>query len=374
MIRFALKTLLFDRGKLLIAVLGVVFSVVLVSIQGGLFLGLMSKASMLVDYSQADIWISRRGVENVDFSHVLPERWLSRLRAVPEVQEAQPLIVGKAMATTPDGGYEDVWVIGEAPESSIGFNWRYDAGQRRQAMGADAVTIDVHDRWKLGDLGIGDTFELNGRRARIAATTNGVLGFLVTPYLTTNINSARAFCSIPDHQCSYFLVKALPGQPIDELCRKLRDRLPEAEVMPAGTFGSRSRQYWMSRTGIGLSFGASTALGLVVGLVMVAQSLYAITLDRLSDYATLKAMGAHDREIWLVLVTQALAIALAGSIVGVAVTYAAVVLVATPVTPIITPLWLVIVGVLVNIGICLASASLPARRIHRVDAQTVLQG
>ncbi len=53
----AVKTLLADRAKLLTALVGVVFSVVLVSIQGGLFLGLIRKASMLVDHGQGLITI-----------------------------------------------------------------------------------------------------------------------------------------------------------------------------------------------------------------------------------------------------------------------------------------------------------------------------
>ena len=373
MIRFALKTLFFDRGKLLIALVGVIFSVVLVSVQGGLFLGLMSKASMLVDNSQADIWVCRRGVENVDFAHLLPEAWLTRARGTPGVLHAEPLVVGKSMATLRAGGYEDVWVIGEAPRSQIPFKWPYTAGARESTWTSEAISIDQYDTWKLGDARLGDVLELGGRRARVAAHTRGVLGFLVTPYLTTSIDSARQYCGVPDHLCSYLLVRAAPNASVTDVCQQLRRRLPEADVLPAATFGAQSRRYWMSRTGIGLSFGASTALGLFVGLVMVAQSLYALTLDRLSDYATLKAMGADISEIHRVLMAQALAIALIGCVIGGLLSQTLVANAATPITPIVVPFWLTLVGIVVNIAICLASASLPARRIRRVDPLTVLQ-
>lgn len=374
MIQFALKTLLFDRGKLTIAMLGVVFSVVLMGMQGGLFLGLMSKASLLTESSEADLWVSRRGVENVDFANYLPIRWANRIRSLPSVAEAQPIIVGKTVATTSGGEYEDVCVIGEPPDSGIRFRWRYAQGDRQQAMAPESVSLDSLDAWKLGNPQVGDVIELGGRRARINAMTKGVLGFLVTPYLTTSMRSAQRYCSIPSHQCSYFVVKAGPGASLENIKRQIEAVLPEVEVMTSDGFGRLSMKYWMSRTGIGLSFGAATMLGLLVGLVMVAQSLYAMALDRTTDYATLKAMGAYPHEILQVLVTQALVIGLGGATIGVFITYTSVWLGSTPVTPIVTPAWLMAAGVVINLVICLVSVLLPLWRIQNVDAASVLQG
>ena len=84
---FALKTLLSDRGKLLTALVGVVFSLVLVNIQGGLYFGLMAKASVLVDHSDADIWVGHQHLENVDFAHNIPEVWLNRIRGLSGVEQ-----------------------------------------------------------------------------------------------------------------------------------------------------------------------------------------------------------------------------------------------------------------------------------------------
>ena len=78
--KLAIRTLIYDRGKLLAALVGVIFSVVLVNVQGGLFIGLMSKASFLIDQGDADIWVGHRdrGMHNLDFAHPMPLRWLQR--------------------------------------------------------------------------------------------------------------------------------------------------------------------------------------------------------------------------------------------------------------------------------------------------------
>ena len=104
----AFKTLLSDRGKLLAGLIGVVFSIVLVNIQGGLFSGLMSKATLLVDRGNADIWVGNKGMHNVDFAHDIPERWVHRIRSIPGVEEAEPIRISFSEMMLPSGEYESV--------------------------------------------------------------------------------------------------------------------------------------------------------------------------------------------------------------------------------------------------------------------------
>ncbi|MBN1911253.1 MAG: ABC transporter permease, partial [Pirellulales bacterium] len=85
----ALRTLMADRGKLLTALVGVVFSIVLVNVQGGLFLGLIRKASLLVEHGEADVWVGHKNMHNVDFPRDIPRRWVNRVRAVPGVRRAE---------------------------------------------------------------------------------------------------------------------------------------------------------------------------------------------------------------------------------------------------------------------------------------------
>src|SRR5581483_10336858 len=95
----AIKAMLADRSKLLTSLLGVAFSVVLINLQGGLLIGLIQKASLLVDYGQADIWVGHRHSTNVDMGTFIPERWIHRVRGVPGVERAEPYIVMFGQAT-----------------------------------------------------------------------------------------------------------------------------------------------------------------------------------------------------------------------------------------------------------------------------------
>lgn len=374
MLWFALKTLVSDRGKALTALVGVVFSLVLVNIQGGLYFGLLRKASLLTDYGDADIWVGHPHVENVDFAENIPEVRINRVRGLPGVESAHPYLVTKGIATLPGGGFEDIWIIGADPQTMTGGGWSFVAGSRDELLRPDGISIDELDARKLGNPALGDVLEVNGRRAKVVARTHGIVGFVTTPYVFTTIDTARRFSETPAAYCSYFLVRAQPGVDVRALRNTIREQVPDLAVYTAGEFGRLSQDYFLHRTGIGISFGAATLLGLLVGLLIVGQSLYALALDHLKDYATLKAIGAEDRQVGAVITLQALSIASFGTAIGLALVHVIQRTLSTPMAPIEIPFELLSGGVVVVFGICLASTILPAVRIRHVDPAVVLQG
>jgi putative ABC transport system permease protein len=373
MLLFALKTLVYDRGKLIVALSGVVFSVVLVNIQGGLFLGMIQKASLLVDHCDADIWVAHHGIHSADIPAEIPIAWLNRVRGLPGVREAAPYVVASGPMTLPSGDYEGVWIIGADAETLLGGGWGFTQGSQLDLRRPDGIAVDELDAWKLGNPQVGDVLEINGHRAKIVAKTNGILGFVTAPYVFTTLDNAQRYARMPESHCSFYLVDAADGADLDWLCQEIEEHIPELEAYTAEAFSRRSQVYWATRTGIGMSFGGATVLGLLVGFVMVAQSLYALVLDHLSDYATLKAIGADSHHIYSVLMLQGLTIAGLGSTVGCLVVYALQQLTSTPYAPIEVPPWLMGAGVAIAIVICIFSSLLPLRRLHQVDPAVVLQ-
>src|SRR5579885_254960 len=228
----AIKSMLADRGKLLTSLLGVSFAVVLVNLQGGLFLGLMRKASLLIDYGQADVWVGHRHMNNVDMGSFVPERWVHRLRAVDGVERADAYVVAGSVATMPDGRTENVLVVGCDPASMLGNAWLMVEGDARGIRQQEGVLVDACNVKRLGDCRVGDVREIKGHRARVVGLTRGITGFTSVPYVFTTVDRARAKygLGIPPGQCSYFLVKAKPGTDPHELCERLRQRVPELDA------------------------------------------------------------------------------------------------------------------------------------------------
>ncbi|MEA1950842.1 MAG: ABC transporter permease [Planctomycetota bacterium] len=369
----ALKTLIADRGKLLTALVGVVFSIVLVNVQGGLFLGFITKAGLLVDNGKADIWIGHKEMHNVDFPRDIPRRWLNRVRGIAGVERAQPYLIGWSDMTLPSGGFEQVVVVGVERESLLGNVWNMKRGRADAILKTDGIIVDECELAKLEFPEMNEVRELGGRRARVVGMSHGVMGFLVAPYIFTTFDRAAQYLQKTPAACSYILVQLSDGADVRQVCSVIERRMPEAEIYTRDVFSAISTDFWMTRTGLGISFGAATLLGLLVGLVMVAETMYAMVLDRLGEYGTLKAIGATEKQILSILLIQALIMAVAGAICGLAMVSLVQYAFSTPRAPIIIPYWLSLGGCLLVLCICLLSSLLPYLRIRKVDPQTVLQ-
>ena len=372
--KIAIKTLCADRGKLLAAIVGVAFSVTLVNVQIGLFLGLMQKAGMLVDHSQADIWVGHKQMHNVDFARDIPRRWLHRIKGVPGVAHVEPYLIGFSEMTLPSGGFESVVVVGIEPDAELGKPWNLDSDSWHNVQQCHGIVVDAFDDDKLEAPEVGELREVGRVRVRVVDHSRGILSFLVTPYMFTTYTRAATLLHKDPRCSSYFLVKAMPGCDPQAVCREIMSRVPELDAYPAAEFSRISRDFWMMRTGIGISFGAATILGLIVGLVMVAQTLYGMVLDRQAEFAALKAMGSSEWQLLSLLAAQATFLAQLGSVVGLAGVVLVQHFVSTPRAPIETPLWLTGGSVALVSVICWLAAVLPYLRIRRIDPLSVLQG
>jgi putative ABC transport system permease protein len=370
----AWKTLLADRRKSAAALVGVVFSITLVNVQSGLFLGLVRKASLLVDYGEADIWVGHRKMHNVDMVQDIPRHWVERARGAPGVLRAEPYLIGWGTMTLPDGGFEALVVVGAERGNALGSAWSMREGSTGELARQDGVIVDAHDAEKLAHPRVGDVREINGHRVRIVGLSEGILGFLVAPYAFTTIDRAAHCLGKPSDVCSYALIQVAPGADVAAVAAEIRRRLPHADVYAQADYSALSIDFWMRRTGLGISFGAATLLGLCVGLVMVAQTLYALVLDRLHEFGTLKALGAYESEIYQFLCWQVFVLTALGSVLGLALTAAIQWAFYDPKAPIDVPWWLAAGSCAAVAAICFLASLAPYFRLRSIDPVIVLQG
>lgn len=375
--QLAIKAMLGDRSKLLVSLMGVAFAVVLVNIQGGLLLGLIRKASLLVDYGGADIWIGHRHMNDAETgSDYIPERWLQRIRSVEGVERADRYLLVMSSFVLKDGHAEYVVIVGCEPASQLGNPWLVGGGDPGVLRQPHGVLVDECDVGRLGTCRIGDVREIGGHRAQIVGMTRGMVSFTTRPYVFTTLERARQQygAGIPPGRCSYFLVKAQPGTDVAVLVERLRQRVPDLDVYDRSTYGQMSMFHWLTRTGIGISFGLATFLGVLVGLGVVAQTLYASVTERLKEFATLKALGADDRCVARFLAAQALGNALLGSAVGWAAAQVIGHVATSPRAPIEMTGSVAMASIMLVTSVCVLAAWLPYRRIRRLDPASVLRG
>ena len=136
----------------------------------------------------------------------------------------------------------------------------------------------------------------------------------------------------------------------------------------------RSRTYWVRQTGLGMSMGVTVFLGILVGIVIVAQTLYTSAVEHVREFGTVKAIGGSNWDIYRILGEQALIAAVVGFVLGAASSWAARPLMGRiHLTVLLTPQF----GAAVFAGtvlMCLGAAVFAFRRVSRIDPALVFRG
>lgn len=130
MVDLAMKSLMHDKLRFAITVSGVAFAVTLVLMQVGLFLGLLDNASITIEHTDADLWVTSRNTPNVDFAHTFPESRVERVRSTPGVAYADNLIVQFMNVQLPSGAEEGTVVYALRDFERWGIPWNVSAGIR----------------------------------------------------------------------------------------------------------------------------------------------------------------------------------------------------------------------------------------------------
>ena len=101
----------------------------------------------------------------------------------------------------------------------------------------------------------------------------------------------------------------------DQVARHLREILPpDAQVLTRAELFEHETNHWVTLTSTGLIFGFGVIVALIVGLVILNQTLSTQITRQLPQYATLKAMGYTDRDLTDIVVTLAVIMSTIGFI------------------------------------------------------------
>ena len=373
MASLALRNLLHDKVRLAVTLTGIVFSVVLSAVQLGLFVGFKTATSDLISQSGADIWVKSKGVTHLESGVGFPEAWRYRILAEPGVAAAEKYIANFGGWKRPDGAEEGIMIIGVEPTATMGRPWNLTAGRVEDLEQPDAVIVDELYLKKLGVHGVGDTVEIRGHRARIVGLTHGIRTFTTAPTVFTSFKNAVDFMGMKPGQTLYVLVRAAEGVDPRDLARRLDGRLSGAQAMLASDWRAAQESYWMFGTGAGITVLIAAGLGMLVGIVVVAQTIYAATVDHLKEYGTLKAIGAANRYIYRVITQQAMASAVVGYGVGIAIAIAVSQASQLGTTAILLPWPLLVALGLATAAMCLIASIVSINKATKIDPAMVFR-
>jgi len=315
MLRVGLRMMFHDKLKLAGTLFGVIFAVVLTNQQVGVFLGLLSKNTMFVDNAGADLWIVPRSTQTFQPGKPLPLSALHEAQTTPGVAWAEPLLYGGGTISLPSGGSEQVMIVGTRAPAFRGGPWNLVSGSSQVLLRPDTMIFEDSEREKLGGLNLGSVREVNGFRTVVGGFTWGLLPFGPS-YSFAEYDYARVLLHMPSDEASFILVGLEKDADRAAVERALQGRIPANQVLSTDEFRSKLLRYLLVQTGIGTTTASSSIFGLLVGLIIVALSMFSAVVDNIREFGTLKAIGARNRDLAVLLLVQSTVYGLLGSVIG----------------------------------------------------------
>lgn len=377
----ALRSLLFDRGKLFGALAGVTFATVLLLLQIGIYQGFVSTASALIDHMGGDLWVMAHGNEVIDNGEPLSAGARSIVTTPACVRRARGVILSFGAVRKPGDALDGVQIVGFEPSHMADTQrpplvpWELSRGLPGDLHAPMRVSVDSTDLGKLHlpDNPIGSVLQVNGRAVYVAAVTQGIRSFALTPFLFMELPTARRLLDLADGQAHYWVLDLRDRRCAAATIREITTRAPDLDVRTSADFRARTQDFWVKGSGAGTALGFSALLGLVVGTVIVAQTLYALTREHEKELATLKAVGASAFELASFVGWQAAFLAVVGGTSGGAIAFATQRSLVRAGLTVVLDTEVVVVATLSVIMMCTVASLASIRRVLTLEAVEVFK-
>jgi putative ABC transport system permease protein len=367
--------LVHEKGRNLLAIAGIFIAVLMIFLQLGFYSSVPKGGLLVYNHFRFDLLMTSSSyiIQGLPFD--FPRQRLYQALSLPQVESIAPLYQGIGSWLSPESGIRrDIFVMGfrlADPVFAVPDIERQHDILRRP----DTVLVDTMTKPFFGPLTPGRIVEISGRKIEIGGAFVLGIGFVgLGSVVASDVNFIRMFPYRSLATVNLGLIRLKPGSNADQVATRIRAMLPaDTQVFTRAELNARESERWQSRTATGIVFGFGVVIAIIVGVVIVYQTLATQVTRQLPQYATLKAMGYSD--VHLLLIVIALAAIMAGlafipAFAGAVAIYAQV-RVLTPLP--VTMSWERAVGVLMlSVAMAAASAILAVRILRRADPADLL--
>ncbi len=369
MIRLAFRNLFQNKIRLVISVGGVALALLLILSLDAVFTGVERQITAYIEYSDADVWVSQADVLNMHMaSSSLPDSVARKVRAVPGVESVTPILY-----LTNNVVYEDernlAYIIGLPESAEMGGPWKISSG--RSLPGKGEAIIDRTIAEKAG-IKLGNKVEILGKEFEVTGLSEG----------TASLVNSVVFISMDDFEelrgsydtVSFLLVKVEDGESPALVATRIEARIRDVTAQSGDDFASQERKVVKDMSTDVITI--MNLIGFLIGLAVMALTVYTSTLSRRREYGMLKALGARNADLYLTVLAQALLSVMLGFLFGWTIT-----LLLSLVIPVfgsnllleVSRVSLLKVGS-VSLVIAALSAMIPIRQIAGLDPAMVFRG
>lgn len=296
MIHLAWRNLTQSRTQFFLGVAGVALALVLMLALDALLAGSEDDLVAYIEGAGADVFVAQHGVKNMHMAaSAITWRDLQLTKGTSGVVSASPILFTTGVVKT---GEADVlsYIIGFDPDEPLGGPAQVVAGTKELEVGEAIIDRAVA---RSQGLMLGDAVEIMGRSFTVAGITQGL----------TNIVNSTSFITLRDFQAlrdgeaiSYVLLRTDPETQPEIVAEAINRHNDEVTALTVAAFSREERQIITDMSVEILSI--MNLSGFLIGLAVTALTLYTATLRKRQEYGVLKAIGAKNRHLYLVVTAQ----------------------------------------------------------------------
>lgn len=310
MIRLAFRNLFQNKIRLVISVGGVALALLLILTLDAIFAGVERQVTAYITNSGAEIFVSQSGVRNMHMAaSSLPITVADEVSSVAGVEAVSPIDYLTNMIVIGEDR-NLAYIIGLPVNAEMGAPWKVVTGIRQPGPGEAVIDRSVAEK---SGIAVGGDVEILGRKFKVVGLAEG----------TTSLINSVAFISMVDfaalrgspNTISFLLVRVKPGESPKAVAARIEEQVADVTAQSTSDFAAQERRVVsdMSTDVVNIM----NLIGFFIGLAVMALTVYTATLARRKEFGVLKALGAHNGQLYLAVLAQALISVIIGFGVGV---------------------------------------------------------
>ena len=383
---FAWLQLSHQKIRLLVAILGISFANILIFTQLGLKALLFDGITLVPENLNGDLYLISAYAQNIGRSS-FPRVYLYQADSIPGVASASPLYIGQGEWVNPENLRSSKKQTEDSQKKSyevrvLAFNPHQPVFMLPEInQQLDLLTIPngiLFDRLAQPQLGpIAELFNkkekvktvMNNRSVRVVGLFS--MGSTVMDeghVIMSDWNYGQQNGNDKLEKISVGILTLEPGIAPEKVIASIQQNLPQdVKVLTKQELIQGEKDYIAQfPEGKILNFG--TIIGFIVGIVVVYQVLYTDISEHLPEYATLKAMGYSDRSLLIIILQEAIILALMGFIPGFFTSYGVYLLLeSTTKIPLEMRADVTVQVFLLTIAMCGISGAIASKKLRNAD-------
>jgi len=371
MVSIARRNLFHEKGRFAATALGIAASIMLVLFGVGMAIGIWNSMVTVVDHSSADIWVLNS--QNADLAQgqsIIPASVIVQIQGLNGVKSATPLIYSTSIAEN-GGEKQTVQVVGINGSNGPVSPWHLISGSVASLSQNNAIVVDESAQMGLGKLSLGENLTIGGSTEEVVGICTDAKSFLY-PFVFTSYGNAQKMCGINGNETNYVLVDA-QTQDVAEIANEI-SQIGGINALPKQELRQNTIDYMLYKSGIGAMVVVFAGVGLFVATTIVSLTIYTATIERTSEYGTLKAIGATKRDMYKILIEQAFWPATVGFTAGVVLTLSATLAIASfMIMPIAISIQLAVAVYAMTMLLSVLGAFLSIRKVNKIDPGIVFR-